>query len=162
MLHFNLTELYDSGAMLQRQLPGFNYQPRPHIDKANVISYDYSGLWYLTTQGVDFERGDLAFLDEDADRLIAPVAGRFVAFTAGVENLHMAHATTAVQGNPSSGDETIDAAAGHETGPNTEQRDDNDGRLVLSMWFTCSQTHGVQKPDESHSSGVLGRLSNWF
>ena len=67
---FNLTSLFDSGALLQRQLPGYNHQPRPHIDKANVISYDYAGLWYLTSQGDDFDAGDLIFVDEGVDSVI--------------------------------------------------------------------------------------------
>lgn len=152
MKQFNLTELYDSGAMLQRQLPGYNYKPRTHIDKANVISYDYSGLWYLSTQGVDFEEGDLAFVDEDADRLIAPIAGRFVAFTAGVENLHVARATAL---------KAEETPAGQEARLNAEQKDTREGRLVLSMWFTCSEAHGVTRPVDS-PAGMLAMLGNWF
>ena len=36
---FNLTELHDSGALLQRQTAGFGAAARPHIDKVNVVTY---------------------------------------------------------------------------------------------------------------------------
>ena len=60
----------------------------PHIDKANQPHYDISALLYLGTAGVDFEGGLFAFNDPDCDRLVAPVAGRMLAFSSGFENLH--------------------------------------------------------------------------
>jgi predicted 2-oxoglutarate/Fe(II)-dependent dioxygenase YbiX len=60
----------------------------PHVDKANQPQYDISALLYLGTAGEDFEGGLFAFNDHDCDRLVAPVAGRMLAFGSGFENLH--------------------------------------------------------------------------
>ena len=80
-----------------------------HVDKANIASYDYSALLYLSTGGgADFEGGELAFLDADAERLVTPRAGRLVAFSSGLENLHRVREVTRGE------------------------------RFVLAMWFTCS------------------------
>lgn len=35
------------------------------MDKNNTAHYDYSGLVYLSTQGVDFEGGTLEFYDAE-------------------------------------------------------------------------------------------------
>ena len=67
--------------------PGHIYW-NPHVDKANIPTYDYSALLYLNTRGLDFEGGDFAFLDDDADRVVEPRAGRLLYFTSGPENLH--------------------------------------------------------------------------
>ena len=83
-----------------------------HVDKANIASYDYSALLYLSTGGgADFEGGELAFLDGDAERLVTPRAGRLVAFSSGLENLHQVREVTRGE------------------------------RFVLAMWFTCSAEH---------------------
>ena len=104
-----------------------------HVDKANIASYDYSALLYLTTWGApaesaaggdlesrerggDFEGGELAFADVDADRVVRPLAGRLVAFTSGLENLHAVRRVT------------------------------RGVRLVLAMWFTCSPAHATDPP----------------
>lgn len=97
MKDFQLSSLYDSGALLTRlkgdppedewdMEPGHIYW-NPHVDKANIPTYDYSALLYLNTRGKDFEGGDFAFLDDDADRVVEPRAGRLLYFTSGPENL---------------------------------------------------------------------------
>ena len=60
----------------------------------NIASYDYSALLYLSTHGGDFEGGKLAFIDADADRIVRPVRGRLVTFSAGAENLHRVERVT--------------------------------------------------------------------
>ena len=60
----------------------------PHVDQANQADYDISALLYLSTFGVDFRGGLFAFNDTDCDRLVEPKAGRLLAFSSGVENLH--------------------------------------------------------------------------
>lgn len=84
MYDFGLGEIYDSGALLTR-LKGdpprdeWDMDPNhvywnPHVDKANIPTYDYSALLYLNTLGDDFEGGEFAFLDDDADRIVQPRA----------------------------------------------------------------------------------------
>jgi predicted 2-oxoglutarate/Fe(II)-dependent dioxygenase YbiX len=118
----NLTApLYDSGALLMRLDAEFaddayevNHSHaywNPHVDKANIASYDYSALLYLNAQGNAFEGGDFAFVDEDDDKTVAPRAGRLLTFTSGLENLHLVREVT------------------------------KGSRLVLAMWFTCSEQH---------------------
>ena len=68
----------------QRGYPYWN----PHADKLNNGGYEVSCLLYLNTRGVGFAGGDFAFLDVDADRLVAPRAGRLLAFTGGTDNFH--------------------------------------------------------------------------
>ena len=68
----------------QRGYPYWN----PHADELNNGSYEVSCLLYLNTRGVGFAGGDFAFLDVDADRLVAPRAGRLLAFTGGTDNFH--------------------------------------------------------------------------
>lgn len=63
-------------------------------DTLNIASYDYSALLYLSTHGDDFEGGKLAFVDADADRIVRPVRGRLVTFSAGAENLHRVERVT--------------------------------------------------------------------
>eukprot|EP00971_Amphidinium_carterae_P091014 1801458-Amphidinium_carterae.1 len=48
----------------------------PHVDKANIASYDWSALLYLNSEGDEFGGGELVFNDVDADRLVQPLAGR--------------------------------------------------------------------------------------
>lgn len=60
----------------------------PHVDQANQPHYSVSALLYLTTAGEDFEGGLFAFNDSDCDRLVAPLAGRLLAFDSGFDNLH--------------------------------------------------------------------------
>ena len=118
----NLTApLYDSGALLTRLDAEFAddaYEVNhthaywnPHVDKANIASYDYSALLYLNAQGDAFEGGDFAFVDEEDDKTVAPRAGRLLTFTSGLENLHQVREVT------------------------------KGSRLVLAMWFTCSEQH---------------------
>lgn len=59
-----------------------------HCDKAEISSWDYSGLVYLSSFGEHFHGGQFAFVDKDADRLISPVVGRLVSFSSGFENMH--------------------------------------------------------------------------
>ena len=81
-----------------------------HSDKANIASYDHSALLYLS-QPQDFEGGAFAFVDADADRLVAPTCGRMLTFSSGLENLHRV------------------------------ERVSRGARLVLALWFTCSTNH---------------------
>ena len=89
----------------------------PHVDKANIASYDYSALLYLNSQGEDFDGGDFAFLDLDDDVIIAPMKGRLLTFTSGLENLHQVREVT------------------------------RGTRTVLAMWFTCSKEHVYKESD---------------
>ncbi|CAK0861302.1 unnamed protein product [Prorocentrum cordatum] len=82
-----------------------------HVDKANVASYDYAALLYLSTQGEHHEGGDFAFIDADVDCVVSPRRGRLLAFTAGPENLHQVRRVT------------------------------RGTRFVLAMWFTLSEKH---------------------
>jgi len=119
MYEFGLDGIFDSGALLTRlkadpavdewdMEPGHVYW-NPHVDKANIPTYDYSALLYLNTHGEDFEGGEFAFNDDDADRLVQPRAGRFLMFASGPENLHQVREVT------------------------------RGTRYVLAMWFTCSE-----------------------
>mmetsp|Transcript_48577 Transcript_48577/g.118315 ORF Transcript_48577/g.118315 Transcript_48577/m.118315 type:complete len:375 (+) Transcript_48577:137-1261(+) len=121
MYDYDLGEIYDSGALLTRLKanppqdewdmdPGHAYW-NPHVDKANIPTYDYSALLYLNTFGEDFEGGDFAFIDDDADRVVQPRAGRLLLFPSGPENLHQVREVT------------------------------KGTRYVLAMWFTCSKQH---------------------
>lgn len=70
------------------------------VDQVNVSEYEFSSLLYLNTVRTEnfasndgasansFEGAWFAFNDEDCDRLVAPRAGRLLAFTSGFENLH--------------------------------------------------------------------------
>eukprot|EP00927_Polykrikos_kofoidii_P073037 TRINITY_DN69109_c0_g1_i1.p1 TRINITY_DN69109_c0_g1~~TRINITY_DN69109_c0_g1_i1.p1 ORF type:complete len:460 (-),score=78.78 TRINITY_DN69109_c0_g1_i1:99-1478(-) len=117
----NISAIFYSGSLLKRMdFPplhdAFQIDPKhdswnPHIDKANIASYDYSALLYLNSVGRDYGGGELAFHDEDMDRVVEPKGGRLVAFTSGLENLHRVQ-------------------------PMRWGR-----RYVLSMWFTCSALH---------------------
>jgi hypothetical protein len=91
--------LYGDGALITRQLPdpdrregvrvgknmdpGYSYSAA-HVDKCNKMSYDYSALLYLSTQGKDFHGGNLTFIDEDADRHCRPTAGLLATFSSGL------------------------------------------------------------------------------
>jgi hypothetical protein len=57
------------------------------------------------------EGGSFAFVDADADRLVEPRPGRLLSFSSGLENLHRVERVT------------------------------RGSRIVLAMWFTCSQSH---------------------
>lgn len=125
MKTLNLTEVYYSGSLLKRmdypplrdewQLDPDHNSWNPHVDKANIRSYDYSALLYFTGEGEQFGGGELVFHDDDADRLIQPLSGRLVAFTSGLENLHRVQPMTW------------------------------GSRYVLAMWFTCSAKHAHDK-----------------
>lgn len=85
------------------------------VDQVNVSTYEFSSLLYLNTVAMTerdarspaagagpapdvassgnsfegtFHGAWFAFNDEDCDRLVAPRAGRLLAFTSGFENLH--------------------------------------------------------------------------
>mmetsp|Transcript_655 Transcript_655/g.1080 ORF Transcript_655/g.1080 Transcript_655/m.1080 type:complete len:272 (+) Transcript_655:615-1430(+) len=118
---FGLSVIYDSGALLTRlkadapvdewdMEPGHVYW-NPHVDKANIPTYDYSALLYLNSHGSDFEGGEFSFIDNDADRIVQPRPGRLLFFTSGPENLHQVREVT------------------------------KGTRYVLAMWFTCSKDH---------------------
>lgn len=98
----------------------------PHVDKNNTAHCDYSGLVYLSTQGLEFDGGTLEFYDAtDLDcsafvneegpcvpagppaLAVQPRAGRAVVFGSGRENPH--RVTRVTKGT----------------------------RYVLSFWFTC-------------------------
>lgn len=133
---YELDELYDSGALLTRLTA--EYDPHdmwemapqghdywnPHVDKANIASYDYSALLYLNTQSddpadigttADFTGGKFSFIDGDVNRVVPPVRGRLVTFTSGLENLHRVREVT------------------------------KGTRFVLAMWFTCSAKHEYEE-----------------
>lgn len=130
MERLGVERLYDSGALLSRLTSehradeweadaAYDYST-PHVDKANIASYDYSALLYLNTGGgIDFSGGDFAFLDEDADHTVVPAEGRLVMFTSGYENLHQVRNVTAGT------------------------------RYVLAMWFTCSAEHAFGHEHEN-------------
>jgi hypothetical protein len=87
------------GAQLRRLDPDLDLDPQriywdPHVDKANIATWDYSALLYLSTHGRDFQGGEFAFNDADADRVVLPVAGRLVTFQSGFENLHQVRRVT--------------------------------------------------------------------
>lgn len=97
------TKLRTTGALLKRlRLPVSEgtlqgepwHDPHaPHADRVKREAYEYSALLYLGSAGTDFgggSGGNFVFHDPDMDRVIPPVAGRLVAFTGGLENLHSA------------------------------------------------------------------------
>ena len=90
----------------------------PHVDKANIASYDYSALLYLNSHGSDFDGGEFAFIDASDDKLVHPIQGRLLTFTSGLENLHQVREVT------------------------------RGTRYVLAMWFTCSEAHEYQEADD--------------
>ena len=114
-------ELYESGSVITRLRPaaqggakgGLPYACR-HVDKANIASYDFSALLYLSDFETDFRGGEFVFCDQDANRIVEPRMGRLVAFTSGPENLHQVRTVTA------------------------------GARYVLAMWFTRSRELGLE------------------
>lgn len=120
--HLGLKSLHYSGSLLKKMdfppLQGkFQKNPNetgsfgPHVDKANIASYDWSALVYFNSVDEDYEGGELMFHDDDADRLVRTVAGRLVAFSSGLENVHRVRQMT------------------------------RGSRYALIMWFTCSEQH---------------------
>ena len=82
-----------------------------HVDKCSILSYDISAVLYLSPAS-GLEGGAFAFLDVDgADRLVVPTAGRLLAFTSGVENVHRVCEVTGGE------------------------------RVAVAMWFTLSRAH---------------------
>ena len=72
-----------------------------HVDESSFPSFHYSGVLYLSTQGVDFNGGGFAFIDSARDAMHAPLvgappavtelsprAGMAVTFSSGWENMH--------------------------------------------------------------------------
>lgn len=98
MEDFGLDFLFTSGALLTRLMgepPDDEWEMdrghiywNAHVDKANIATYDYSALLYLNNFGTDFEGGEFEFIDNDANRIVEPRAGRLILFTSGPENLH--------------------------------------------------------------------------
>ena len=135
---YEIGPLYDSGSMLTRLTTEFerndewemdpNYiYSNPHVDKANIASYDYSALLYFNSgEGVDFSGGDFTFMDPDADNVITPLSGRLVTFTSGFENPHRVEIVQ------------------HGT------------RLTLAMWFTCSKQHAYSVEKSNGDEADLG------
>lgn len=125
--------LYYSGSLVKRldypplsdsmQLDARYDSFNAHVDKANIASYDWSALLYFSHWGGDFGGGELIFHDQDADRVVPPLAGRLVAFSSGLENLH-------------------------RVAPMTWG-----SRYVLAMWFTCSEKHRHKSIGLSGGSG---------
>mmetsp|Transcript_35257 Transcript_35257/g.67986 ORF Transcript_35257/g.67986 Transcript_35257/m.67986 type:complete len:167 (-) Transcript_35257:55-555(-) len=121
----NISRLFYSGSLLKRmdhpfiddgmQIDPHHDSANPHVDKANIASYDWSALLYLNSVDKDFAGGELAFHDIDIDTIVRPLAGRLVAFSSGLENLHR----------------VLPMQWGK--------------RYVLSMWFTCSERHAHQR-----------------
>ena len=142
MHDFNLTTVFYAASMLTRLRPpstggdiseeaaspsgyasGFasgyaSGYSKPHVDKANVMYYDYSAVLYLNSGTVTdkrgrtkthFEGGELVFLDKEDDVVVTPRAGRLVTFSGGLENLHSVRPVT--------------------TG----------SRMALLMWFSCKK-----------------------
>ena len=82
-----------------------------HVDKCSILSYDISAVLYLSAPEPS-SGGGLAFLDADgADRVVETAAGRLVAFTSGVENVHQV------------------------------RRVEHGERLAMPMFFTLSREH---------------------
>eukprot|EP00947_MAST-08B_sp_MAST-8B-sp1_P004490 g4490.t1 len=74
-----------------------------------------------------FEGGEFAFIDEDADRVVQPLAGRLVTFSSGLENLHRVEQVT------------------------------RGTRYVLAMWFTCSEAHRYKDKADLGGDGGEGQ-----
>mmetsp|Transcript_2265 Transcript_2265/g.4654 ORF Transcript_2265/g.4654 Transcript_2265/m.4654 type:complete len:120 (+) Transcript_2265:133-492(+) len=100
------------------------------LDRCSIGSYDVSALIYLSdagsappkyahqsADGSDAESailrgGAFAFLDADrCDRIVEPAAGRLLAFTSGIENVHQVRPLMSGE------------------------------RLAIAMWFTLSRRH---------------------
>lgn len=137
MHDFNLTTVFYAASMLTRLRPpstggdeegaslpsgyALGYASgysKPHVDKANVMYYDYSAVLYLNSGTMTdkrgrtkthFEGGELVFLDKEDDVVVTPQAGRLVTFSGGLENLHSVRPVT--------------------TG----------SRMALLMWFSCKK-----------------------
>jgi len=125
MLVLNISEIFYSGSLLKRMdYPPLNDDMQiqlehdsfnPHVDKANIASYDYSALLYLNDVDEAFGGGEFSFNDIDKDRVVRPVGGRLLAFSSGLENLH----------------KVIPMSWG--------------SRYVLAIWYTCSERHAHLK-----------------
>jgi len=120
--NFAVSGLHLSGSLFKRwqavapegamQLNHSHDPSLAHVDKANIPSYDYSALLYLSSHNNDFGGGTLAFLDpSEKDQIVIPRAGRLILFSSGVENLHR-----------------VDTVTWGE-------------RSVFALWFTCSKDH---------------------
>lgn len=121
MEYYGEPELFESGSVITRIscAPGYADNDQVdyaclHVDKANIGSYDYSALLYLSEYGVDFQGGKFAFCHDDVVKLVEPRMGRLVAFTSGPENLHQVRPVT------------------------------RGARYVLAMWFTKDRSLGLE------------------
>ena len=97
---------------VERERPSYCHA---HVDKCSILSYDISAVLYLTGCG----GGSFAFLDSDGvDRHVEPRAGRLLAFTSGVENVHRVCEVTSGE------------------------------RVALAMWFTLSRAHEAREDED--------------
>ena len=134
----------------------------PHVDAANIASYDYSAVLYLNAAGHSFQGGEFVFRDgattavaavtktkddddDDGDdddglvgedQVVEPARGRLLLFTSGCENLHQVRPVKPMG-----------------TGTGTGTRTDRTGtpppaaaRFVLAMWFTLAPDKGQDIP----------------
>ena len=91
-------QLHEAGAIVSWLTPPNSGPPpapgtymywKAHCDKANNFEYDHSVLLYLNTGGgVDFDGGDLIFMDDAVDFTLTPRAGRCVIFDSTEDNIH--------------------------------------------------------------------------
>lgn len=127
--HFNTAELYYSGGLINRlehppreddlQLNSTHVYWNAHVDKANIVAYDYSALVYLSEYDNDFIGGELEFYDGPTSRTqVQPKPGLLVAFSSGLENVHRVRRLTRGQ------------------------------RFVLALWFTCDPSRAFVDDDE--------------
>lgn len=126
---FNTAELYYSGGLISRleepprhdsfQLNSTHEYWNAHVDKANIVAYDYSALVYLSEYDSDFAGGELEFYDDLTSRtLVHPKPGLLVAFSSGLENVHRVRRLKCGQ------------------------------RFVLALWFTCDPSRAFVDNDE--------------
>lgn len=105
----------------------------PHIDKANVASYDYSAVLWLNACGTEtcrFEGGEFCFVDPGRNEVIQPDMGRCVLFPSGSAHLHQVQKVSART------------------------------RWALAVWFTLASTKGAKIPDEDALQNRLTRARN--
>ena len=105
----------------------------PHVDRANMSSYDYSAVLYVNTKATGaqpgggsaptssahggFDGGDFAFVDELVDEIIEPRAGRLLLFASGFEHMHRVQHVTRGTRLVLASWFTRDPSAGHALSP---------------------------------------------
>jgi len=94
--------LYFTAPTFVARLSGLNTSWQPtaphdeywhvHVDRDNTAHYEYSGLLYLSTFGVDFDGGVFEFVEDRANDAavlrVEPRRGRLVLFASTSENAH--------------------------------------------------------------------------